>query len=141
MCFQITGQIALKHLKQAKALARQLKDIGLGFAIEHFGVSDNPGRIIEHVPMDYLKVDGSLMQGLAGNEVLQEKVKRYIELAHSKRIATIAERVEDANTMAVLWQLGIQYIQGYGVTEPEVVLAEDSPTGQYVAPRVPKKAG
>jgi EAL domain-containing protein (putative c-di-GMP-specific phosphodiesterase class I) len=38
-------------------------------------------------------------------------------------VRTIAERVEDANTMAVLWQLGVQYIQGYQIREPEVVLS------------------
>jgi len=37
-------------------------------------------------------------------------------------VTTIAERVEDANTMAVLWQLGIEFIQGYFVNSPERVV-------------------
>ena len=39
--------------------------------------------------------------------------------------SAIAERVEDANTMAVLWQAGIEFLQGYQVQEPEVVLSEE----------------
>jgi len=49
-----------------------------------------------------------------------------VEAATKRLIQTIAERVEDANTMAVLWQIGVQYIQGYFVNEPEqVVLRAD----------------
>ncbi len=42
--------------------------------------------------------------------------------ARANNIQTVAERVEDANTMAVLWQIGVQYIQGYFVNEPEEVV-------------------
>jgi EAL domain-containing protein (putative c-di-GMP-specific phosphodiesterase class I) len=49
-------------------------------------------------------------------------VRTLVEAATSKQIQTIAERVEDANTMAVLWQIGVQYIQGYFVNEPEQVV-------------------
>ena len=70
-------------------------------------------------------IDGSLMQGLAGDEPMQERVRLIVQEASGRQIKTIAERVEDANTMAVLWQLGVHYIQGYQVREPEVVLAAD----------------
>ena len=49
------------------------------------------------------------------------KVRALVDAASKRKIATIAERVEDANTMAVLWQLGVQYIQGYFVNAPEDV--------------------
>ena len=77
--------------------------------------------------MDYLKIDGSLMQGLASNQGLQEKVKTFVTAARAKNIATVAERVEDANTMAVLFQLGVAYMQGHYVHEPEVVLGDATP--------------
>jgi EAL domain-containing protein (putative c-di-GMP-specific phosphodiesterase class I) len=48
-------------------------------------------------------------------------VKGLVEAAKRKGIETVAERVEDANTMAVLWQLGIEFIQGYFVNAPEDV--------------------
>ena len=46
---------------------------------------------------------------------MQQRVRTLVEAARKRNIETIAERVEDANTMAVLWQLGVQYIQGYFV--------------------------
>ena len=66
------------------------------------------------------------MQGLSIAQEKQQRVKELVELARSHKSATIAERVEDANTMAVLWQLGIEFVQGYFVNQPEdVVLAAD----------------
>jgi EAL domain-containing protein (putative c-di-GMP-specific phosphodiesterase class I) len=62
------------------------------------------------------------VQGLTGDPQLQQRARALIEAATRQKIQTIAERVEDANTMAVLWQLGVQYIQGYFVNEPEQVV-------------------
>jgi EAL domain-containing protein (putative c-di-GMP-specific phosphodiesterase class I) len=64
------------------------------------------------------------MQTVATDQALQEKVRVYVHAAANRTIPTIAERVEDANTMAVLFQLGVAYVQGHYVHEPEVVLAD-----------------
>jgi EAL domain-containing protein (putative c-di-GMP-specific phosphodiesterase class I) len=74
--------------------------------------------------MDFLKIDGSLMQGIASDAALQDRVRAYVQAAAGRAIPTIAERVEDANTMAVLFQLGVAYMQGHYVHEPEVVLSD-----------------
>jgi len=61
------------------------------------------------------------MQGLSTSQVQQQRVKILVDAAKRKQVETVAERVEDANTMAVLWQLGIEFIQGYFVNAPEDV--------------------
>ena len=127
--FQVTEHHVEDHVKEAKELAHQLQTIGCGFAIEHFGVGHRPLQTLEHIPANVIKIDGSLMEGLVSNEALQEKVKLYIEAAKSRNIETIAERVEDANTMAVLWQLGVEFIQGYYVQGPEEVVLESDEVG------------
>ncbi len=78
--------------------------------------------MLESVPLDFVKIDGTLVQDLAGDPQLQSRVRILVEAARRKGIHTIAERVEDANTMAVLWQIGVQYIQGYFVNAPEEVV-------------------
>ena len=78
--------------------------------------------LLDTLPLDFIKVDGSLMQGLTGDGLLQSKVGSLIDAARGREIETIAERVEDANTMAVLWQLGIEFIQGYLLHKPEEVV-------------------
>jgi multidomain signaling protein FimX len=126
LCFQISEENATQYLAQTQALAAQLRSMGHRFAIENFGVGRDSGRILTQTPMDFLKIDGSLMQNIASDPVRQEKVRVYVGAAQNRAIPVIAERVEDANTMAVLFQLGVAYMQGHYVHEPEVVLADAS---------------
>ena len=66
------------------------------------------------------------MQGLHKNTGVQNQVKELTQSAKAKNIQTIAERVQDANTMAVLWQLGVSYIQGNYVQNTEIVIEDTS---------------
>jgi EAL domain-containing protein (putative c-di-GMP-specific phosphodiesterase class I) len=91
-------------------------------AVEGFGSGRDSGGMLESVPMDYVKIDGALIQGLAVDPQLQQRVRMLVEAARRHKVQTIGERVEDANTMAVLWQIGVQYIQGYFVNQPEDVV-------------------
>jgi len=129
LVLQVPEIVAEKHLKATRDLAEEARSLGFGFAIEHFGLGARPAQVLSHVPMEFLKIDGSLMQGMSTEAHLQTKVADLVAEARDKGISTIAERVEDANTMAVLWQLGVEYIQGYQVREPEVVLEEERPLG------------
>ena len=122
IAFQITEQTAAERLTECSALASGVRQLGFKFAIEHFGAGNDSLRLLTHIPADYLKVDGTLMQSLAVDNALQQRVKLLVDGARNRKISTIAERVEDANTMAILWQLGIEYIQGYFVNEPEQVV-------------------
>jgi PAS domain S-box-containing protein len=122
LAFQVSEQIATEYLADTSELANGLRKIGFRFAIEHFGTGRDPQRLIAHLPIDYVKVDGTLMQGLAVDQGLQQRVRELVDQAKGRNVSTIAERVEDANTMAVLWQLGIEFIQGYFVNEPEQVV-------------------
>jgi diguanylate cyclase (GGDEF)-like protein len=120
--FQISEQIAADYLADATDLATGLRKAGFLFTLEHFGTGRDPNRLLAHLPLDFIKVDGTLMQGLAVDTSLQQRVRDLVDQAKERNVSTIAERVEDANTMAVLWQLGIEFIQGYFVNEPEEVV-------------------
>jgi diguanylate cyclase (GGDEF)-like protein len=65
LCFQVSEQNATQYLTQTQALAQQLRSKGHRFAIENFGVGRDSGRILAQTPMDFLKIDGSLMQSIA----------------------------------------------------------------------------
>jgi diguanylate cyclase (GGDEF)-like protein len=120
--FQITEEMAHAHAREARSLQGLLSALGMEFAVEHFGASGaDTAQLLHRLPVNYVKIDGALMQGLANDRPLQEKVKALVDVAREHEVTTIAERVEDANTMAVLWQLGIEFIQGYFVNTPESV--------------------
>ncbi|MGH8231611.1 MAG: EAL domain-containing protein [Steroidobacteraceae bacterium] len=122
LCLQITEEVASRHLQQTTQLVTALRARGLRFALEHYGTGAQSQGLIGVLPMDFVKIDGSLMQGLAGSPDLQKRVRAIAEAAGKHNIQTVAERIEDANTMAVVWQLGVQYIQGYFVHAPEEVV-------------------
>jgi PAS domain S-box-containing protein/diguanylate cyclase (GGDEF)-like protein len=121
LCIQVTEEVAMQYVRQTNELADSLRKLGFRFALEHFGTGRDPLKLLGGVGMNFIKIDGSLMQGLATNQLQQQRVKGLVEAAKRKGVETIAERVEDANTMAVLWQLGIEFIQGYFVNAPEDV--------------------
>ena len=120
--FQVSEQVATEYLADVTELAAGLRKAGFLFTLEHFGTGRDPQRLLAHLPVNYVKIDGTLMQGLAVDQNLQQRVRDFVDQAKSRNVSTIAERVEDANTMAVLWQLGIEFIQGYFVNEPEQVV-------------------
>jgi hypothetical protein len=72
LVIQVSEESAELMPLQTTSLATALREFGCGFAIEHFGMGKAPLRLIEQVPMDYLKFDGSLVHGLSGNEDLQQ---------------------------------------------------------------------
>ncbi len=107
LCIQVTEEMATQYVKQTTEFADALRRLGFRFALEHFGIGRDPLKLLTDIGMDFIKVDGSLMQGLSTNQLQQQRVKGLVEAAKRKSVETVAERVEDANTMAVLWQLGI----------------------------------
>lgn len=126
---QVPERDAAKHIKQAKALAKKLRKIGVGFALEHYGIDQERFQILDLLKPDYIKLDGELMHSLMTDSDMQASVRNIVAGASERNIKTVAERVENANAMAVLFQLGLDFMQGHYVHEPEVVL-EDSDSGQ-----------
>jgi multidomain signaling protein FimX len=122
LCFQVTEESAASHVPQVQALAAALRQRRFRFALEGFGSGRDSGGMLVSVPLDFVKIDGAIVQGLAADEQLQLRVRNLVEAARKHNIQTIGERVEDANTMAVLWQVGVQFIQGYFINEPEQVV-------------------
>jgi diguanylate cyclase (GGDEF)-like protein len=123
---QVAERSTENHLKETAELVTALRELGCGTALEHFGVGSNSEQTLNMVKPDYVKVDGSLMSRITSDEKAQTLVKGLIDSAKASNMLTVAERVEDANTMAVLWQLGVDFIQGHYVQEPELVMEEDA---------------
>ena len=122
VAFELPAELATTHLKETKELQALVGPLGFELAIENFGAGRDPAQLLSHVAVNYVKIDGALMQGLASDRSLQEQVKALVQEAKKHGVTTIAERVEDANTMAVLWQLGVEFVQGYFVSSPEEVV-------------------
>jgi EAL domain-containing protein (putative c-di-GMP-specific phosphodiesterase class I) len=120
--FQVREEVAAQQIKETVALHKLLSERGFRFALEGFGMGRDTELILNHLHPDFVKIHGALMQGLSADQDKQARVKAVVELARKCKAVTIGERVQDANTMAVLWQLGVEFIQGYFVNAPEEVV-------------------
>lgn len=109
------------HIRKAKTLTKGLQELGASVAIEHFGIGSNTVQLLEHIPASYYKFHPNFTHQFNDKEI-QRKMSQLMDIAKQRGVKTIVCHVEDANVMARLWQMGVNYIQGYHVQEPEVVL-------------------
>ena len=93
-------------------------------AIEHFGYANKP-EIIKYLSVNFLKIDGSLISSLASSKDNQEKVRSIVDLARRTNTLCVAEHVDDARTLVMLWKYRIDYIQGNLIQEPGKELTHD----------------
>jgi EAL domain-containing protein (putative c-di-GMP-specific phosphodiesterase class I)/GGDEF domain-containing protein/PAS domain-containing protein len=125
--FELQELALQNHVRKAKLLTMGLRDMGAGIAIEHFGIGVNSTQLLEHIPANFIKFHPSYTQQFNDRDKHRRLVE-LIEAAKQRDIKTIVSHVEDANVMARLWQMGVNFIQGYHVQEPEVVLLATSVT-------------
>jgi diguanylate cyclase (GGDEF)-like protein/PAS domain S-box-containing protein len=133
VCFQVSEDLVLQQLKEVKALSNVLQEADFLFAVDHLGTGRDSVQLLDHVSMQFVKIDGSLMQGLHRDKELQRRVGDIARRAGALGIKTIAERVENASTMAILWQLGVAFVQGNYTQTHGVVLGAGDEPGQQVA--------
>ena len=117
--FEIPEKSAEKYLTDTRAFAESVRKMKCRFALEHFGIGHDPMHTLE-----LIKIDGSISAVLATDPKRHEMVKEIVKKAQDAGIKTVAERVEKPETMAVLYTLGIEFIQGNIVQEAEVVMSD-----------------
>ena len=122
--FEIPENAAIADMRATLRFANALKVLRCSTAIEHFGRSGQP-QLIDHLPVDIIKIDGSLVDGMVTNKDSQKKIQSIVETAHKVGKQCIAERVDNTGSLATLWQFGVDYIQGNFVQEPSRDLAYD----------------
>ncbi|MBK1673849.1 two-component system response regulator [Ectothiorhodospira shaposhnikovii] len=123
--FQIKVGTVVAHLKQTRDLVKSLKSIHCQFVLDDFGIGLNPFQILQHIPADYLKVDASYTENLLKNLEDQDVLKHLTDTAHAQGKMIIAQQVEDAATLSVLWGMGVNFIQGNFLQPPSGALEYD----------------
>lgn len=116
--FEITETAAIANLSAAINFIGALKDIGCHFALDDFGAGFSSFIYLKHLPVDKLKIDGSFVQGLVNGLVDQVMVQSMNQVAHALGKITIAEFVENQQTLDLLKQYGVDFVQGYHVGQP-----------------------
>lgn len=127
LIFEVREASAASNLREAKEFVNGLKQLRCRFALNHAPSGNGASNFgyLKHLAVDYLKVNGALMPGLVAEPENQQAVKLVKDAASSAQMLTVAECVEDAATLALLWQYGIDYVQGYYFQKPAEALTYD----------------
>lgn len=125
LIFEVKEDVAVTSLKYTAELAKSLKELNCGFALDDFGKGSNPFELLKHIPADYLKLERTFMDELSSSTENQEAVKAITEKAMELNKLTIAQCVQDATSLSVLWGMGINFIQGNFLQEPSPDLDYD----------------
>ena len=115
---ELTEAVALKNPEQAETTIRRLHEVGFRVALDDFGTGYSSMSYLKRYAIDKLKIDQSFVRELAHQASDQAIVTAIIKMAHSLRMATIAEGVETAEQAALLQACGCDEMQGYWYSRP-----------------------
>lgn len=126
LVFDMREESIVSHLKDAKDFATRLKEIGCQIAIDAFGISQEPGKILSMIPASYLKLSFQLMLSLKnGDQERIDSIKQICEQAKSHNTMTIAPFVESAEALSQIWTINIDFVSGDFFREPNENLGYD----------------
>jgi len=117
--FEITEQEGIENFDVVKEFIADAKRIGIEIAIDDFGSGYSNFEHLIHLDVNYLKIDGSLIQNIDKDENAQLIVKTIVQFAQALHIKTIAEYVSSEEIFTHVKELGIDYSQGYFIGKPE----------------------
>ena len=119
LCFEITETAAIANLTRAIAFMRRMKALGCRFSLDDFGSGLSSFGYLKTLPVDYLKIDGSFVRDIGEDPIDLALVESINQIGHILGIETIAEYVENDEIRRQLEEIGVDYLQGYGIARPE----------------------
>jgi diguanylate cyclase (GGDEF)-like protein/PAS domain S-box-containing protein len=119
ICFEVTETSVMANLDHAHRFIAVLHGMGCEFALDDFGTGLSSFATLRTLPMDYLKIDGSFINNLAGDSVNRAMVAAMIDLSRSLNFRVVAEQVEDQLSLDTVTVMGIDFVQGFVVGRPQ----------------------
>lgn len=117
--FEITETAAVRNFDRAMELIHALKAKGCYFSLDDFGSGLSSFAYLKQLPVDFLKIDGSFVRNMELNDVDYSMISTINHLGHIMGIRTVAECVENETQLAMLREIGIDFVQGYAVAQPK----------------------
>jgi EAL domain-containing protein (putative c-di-GMP-specific phosphodiesterase class I) len=119
ICFEITETAAISNLDYAKRFIQILKGMGCYFALDDFGSGLSSFNYLKYLPVDFLKIDGGFVRECHHDIVSRSMVESINKVGHVMGLKTIAEYVENQDIVNDLKEIGVDYIQGFGISMPK----------------------
>lgn len=139
LCFEITESVALHDLGNTSRFIDTVRSYGAKVALDDFGAGYTSFSYLKELAAEAVKIDGAFVRDVNSHPANLAIVEAIAELSHNLGMKTIAEWAEDAATVAVLKEVGVDYVQGYAVAKPmspDRILSADSCAALIEDPQV-----
>jgi len=122
LILQVSAMVAESNLKATRRLIDELQNLGCGFVLSEFDNDRQTLQMLEHLPVGMIKLRPGLAKGLSSSPANQEVIRAVVRAIGAQKITIIADEVQDASDLAVLWQSGVRLVTGDFLNEaPQVV--------------------
>lgn len=119
LCLEITESVALHDLEHTERFISRVHDMGAKIAIDDFGAGQTSLRYLKMLSADALKIDGEFVRTMCNHPADVAIVEAIIALARNLGMRSIAEWVEDFETLRALQEMGVDYVQGFAIAKPQ----------------------
>lgn len=116
--FEITENLAVRHLSYVEQQLQSLRELGCEVALDDFGKGYSSLGYLQQLSFDYIKIDGSFIRNIVKNPVDRKMVRLIAEIGREAGMRTIAEYVQSGPAFSLLAELGVDYAQGFYVGKP-----------------------
>ena len=122
LVFEITETAAMAEVDVTQEFISQMKKLGCRFALDDFGAGFSSFYFLKRFDVDYLKIDGNFIRGLASDEANRLFVRALCDVARGLNKQVIAEWVENQEVVKILIEMGVLYGQGFVFGHPQPFL-------------------
>ncbi len=116
---EVDESAVVANYPEAKTFIQSVKKLGCRFTVDNFGTSLATLNQLRDLPVQFLKISGTIVRNLSTDRVSQASLKAAIQLAQALDKKTIAKSVEKAEDMSILFNLGVDYVQGHYFQESD----------------------
>jgi len=121
ICFEIAESVAITNLAHTLRFIQALKPLGCLFALDDFGSAPSSFNYLKSLPVDFLKIDGSLVKNIVKDPIDVAMLESILRVAQAAKVQCIAKNVENDDVLALLRRVGVHYVQGFALHQPELM--------------------